>query len=99
MNIKVLGTKGCRNCDDLYEKIERLIKEKNYEDITASKVSSVVEIANYKVTKVPGLVVDDMLVLEGIVPSTEDLIKLIENKEIEDNVVNEAKCCDGACRF
>ena len=98
MNIKVLGTKGCKNCEMLHQKLEKLIEEKQY-DASLEKVTSINDIAKYKITSIPGLVIDEKVILEGIVPKNEDLEYIIENGKVKENIVNEAECVDGFCRF
>lgn len=75
MEIKVLGT-GCPKCKTL-EKLTREVVEQNGIDATVVKVDDIVAIMNYGVISTPALVVDELVVIKGRVPSAEELKKLL----------------------
>ncbi len=79
MIIKVLGSVGCVNCEELYNKLDKIIKERNL-DIELKEVTSILEIVKYKVKEIPALVIDEKVVCEGIVPSDEEIDCFINGK-------------------
>ncbi len=63
MEIKVLGT-GCAGCKDLYETVERVIKELSLDAIVA-KEEDLMKIMEYNVMILPALVVNGKVVAKG----------------------------------
>ncbi|MFW2514148.1 thioredoxin family protein [Demequina sp. SO4-13] len=75
MNIKILGP-GCRNCVAL----ERVTREAIADlGLTAEveKVTDYAAIASYGVMTTPGLVVDDVVVIAGRVPTASRVRELL----------------------
>lgn len=66
-NIKVLGT-GCANCKSTVALIEAVAKEKQVH-ITLEKVEDLPSIMGYGVMSTPGVVIDDVVVHAGGVPT------------------------------
>ncbi|MEI6346505.1 MAG: thioredoxin family protein [Bacteroidota bacterium] len=79
MNIKVLGT-GCSNCKTLEKSVYNALAEMNY-SATVEKVEDIQKIMGYGIMRTPGLVIDEKVVLSGKVPSTKELIELIEKNK------------------
>ncbi len=75
MEIKILGS-GCRNCQKLYDNTKSAIEELNIEG-NILKVTDFMEIAKYKVMRMPALVVDEKIITSGMVPSKEKIIELL----------------------
>lgn len=75
MEIKILGT-GCTKCKTL-EKITREVVAKNNINATITKVEDIIEIMKYNVMTTPALVVDEKVVMKGIIPSTDEILKLL----------------------
>ncbi len=69
MEIKVLGT-GCAGCKDLYETVERVIKELSLDAIVA-KEEDLMKIMEYNVMILPALVVNGKVVAKGKLSSKE----------------------------
>jgi len=65
--IKVLGT-GCANCKSTVALIEAVALEKEVQ-ITLEKVEDLPSIMGYGVMSTPGVVIDDVLVHAGGVPT------------------------------
>lgn len=75
MTIKVLGP-GCMNCRTLERRtIEAL--EKSGIQATVQKVVDLDGIASYGVMRTPGLVIDEKVVVQGRVPTVEQIQELI----------------------
>jgi small redox-active disulfide protein 2 len=75
MEIKILGT-GCSKCKTL-EKITREVMNKNNIDATVIKVEDIMEIMKYNIMTTPALVIDGKVVTKGIIPSEEEIKKLL----------------------
>ena len=78
MNIKVLGS-GCAKCRTL-EKVARRAVEETGIDATVTKVEDIAEIMKFGVMVTPALVIDEKVVLKGVVPSVKDVIKIISHE-------------------
>ncbi len=74
--VRVLGP-GCRRCDTLYERVERVLGEMGRAEVGAEHVKDPDEILNYGPILTPALVIDDLLVLSGRVPTESALRELL----------------------
>ena len=75
MEIKILGP-GCPNCRTL-DKITREVVEKNAINAKVTKVEDIMEIMKYGVMSTPALVVDEKVVIQGRVPSADEIKQLL----------------------
>jgi small redox-active disulfide protein 2 len=75
MEIKILGT-GCAKCKTL-EKLTRDVVSNNEIDATVIKVEDIMEIMKYNIMTTPALVIDGKVVTKGIIPSAEEIRKLL----------------------
>jgi len=75
VNIKILGT-GCARCNAL-ENLTRKAVEELKIDVAVEKVGEIEKIMEYGVMRTPGLVIDDKLKLEGVVPTLTELKMMI----------------------
>jgi small redox-active disulfide protein 2 len=75
MIIKVLGS-GCPNCKTLESRTREALKELGM-DALVEKVTDYQQIASYGVMRTPGLVVDEKVVLSGMVPPVEKLKEVL----------------------
>lgn len=73
--IKILGT-GCPKCKTLTVVVEEVVSE-NSIDATIEKVEDIMEIMKYDVMTTPALVVDEVIVLKGRVPSKSEVLTLL----------------------
>jgi small redox-active disulfide protein 2 len=79
MNIKILGT-GCPKCKML-EKVTRQAVDELGIEATIEKVEDIVKIMAYNVMHTPVLVINEKIVLKGIVPGVSQVKEiLIQNK-------------------
>jgi len=79
MEIKVLGT-GCPNCLTLEKKVRKVV-ENNSIDAEITMVKDIMKIMNYKVMSTPALVVDEIVVSKGRIPSEDELLELFISKK------------------
>ncbi len=63
MEIKVLGT-GCASCKALYETVKQAVAELDIE-ATVIKEEDLMQIMNYNVMSMPGLVINEKVVSAG----------------------------------
>ncbi|MFK5895314.1 MAG: thioredoxin family protein [Pseudomonadota bacterium] len=70
-NIKVLGT-GCAKCKSTVELIKNIANQTNTE-INLEKVEDPPQIMAYGVMSTPAVVVDDVVVHKGGIPSREQI--------------------------
>ncbi|MBP7632324.1 MAG: TM0996/MTH895 family glutaredoxin-like protein [Acidimicrobiales bacterium] len=75
MHVKILGP-GCKNCADLEARTRTALGELGV-DAEITKVTDVVEIAQYGIMRTPGLVVDDQVLASGRVPSPTHVRELL----------------------
>lgn len=71
MEIKILGS-GCTKCKSL-DKITREVVEKNGINATVTYVEDIMEIMKYGVMSAPALVVDEKVVVNGRIPSSDEI--------------------------
>lgn len=76
MNIKILGT-GCPNCQLLEMNTKEAIKQMGKE-ATIEKITEIQDIMSYGIMSTPALVVDEDVLVAGLVPSVADIKIKIE---------------------
>ena len=75
MEIKVLGT-GCASCKALYETVKQAVAELDIE-ATVIKEEDLMQIINYNVVSMPGLVINEKVVSAGKKLSVGDVKALL----------------------
>lgn len=75
MNIQILGT-GCPKCKKLAEHAEAAAKALQL-DFELEKITDISQIISFGVMTTPALVVDGEVKLLGMVPSVEELKKML----------------------
>jgi len=75
MLIQILGT-GCAKCTKLAEAAEEAAKQTGG-DYMLEKVTSISRILDMGVMTTPALVVDGIVKCSGIVPSVEQIVKML----------------------
>jgi len=80
MNIKVLGP-GCINCKTLEARTRDALNKLNIE-ATIEKVIDYSEILSFGLVRTPGLIIDNKIVVQGSVPTVEQLQNLIKQQII-----------------
>ncbi|MDP1676225.1 MAG: thioredoxin family protein [Bacteroidota bacterium] len=75
MIIKVLGS-GCMNCKTLEQRTVDALKNLNI-DAAIEKVTDYQQIATYGVMRTPGLVVDNKVIVQGRMPTVEQIQELL----------------------
>lgn len=75
MEIIVLGT-GCPNCKTTYDRVAKVIEGMENKP-TLRKEEDILEIVKYNIMSLPAVVVDGEVVIKGIVPSEEEIRKVI----------------------
>ena len=73
--IKILGT-GCPKCKTTTAVVTDFVKENNI-DAEVIKVEDIMKIMEYNVMSTPAVVIDEIVLIKGRVPSKEDLAKLL----------------------
>jgi small redox-active disulfide protein 2 len=82
MNIQILGT-GCAKCNDLYEKVKKLVEETN-PIATVTKVEDIMEIMKFGVMTTPAIVIDGTIISQGSIPKESEIIDwLSKNGKID----------------
>ena len=81
MKIEILGS-GCKRCDQLYENTQNAVsKVKSSAEIKVEKIADVNHFAKMGVFMTPGLVIDGQVITTGKVPSTNEIVNMIEEKQ------------------
>ena len=73
--IKVLGT-GCPKCQSMTNVVKEVVSENNI-DATIEKIEDIMKIMEFNVMSTPALVIDDVIVIKGRVPSKEEVLTLL----------------------
>jgi len=76
-NIKVLGT-GCANCKTT-SKIIKEVADRLEIAINLEKVEDIQDIASYSIMSTPGVVIDNVVVHAGGIPSQADVEQWLQN--------------------
>jgi small redox-active disulfide protein 2 len=76
MVIKVLGT-GCAKCKTL-EHLTKEVVEMLAIDAEVQKVEDIMAIMAYNVMTTPALVINEIVVLRGKIPSKQELIEIVK---------------------
>lgn len=71
LNVKVLGS-GCANCKRLEERIRKVVSERGLA-AEIEKVTDYAQMMRWKIMATPGLVVNDVLVATGRIPSEDEI--------------------------
>lgn len=75
MNIAILGT-GCPNCQKLEQNTRQALKELKV-DAKVDKITDIQKIMSYGIMSTPAIVADGKVVSYGLVPSVEEIKKLL----------------------
>jgi len=73
--VKVLGP-GCSKCKTLFQMTNDIVTENNF-DVKVEKVEDIMQIMAYR-AMTPSIVINEKLVINGRVPSKDELKKQIE---------------------
>lgn len=73
--IKVLGP-GCAKCKKTYDVVEKVVRGSGL-GITVTKVDDIAEMMSYNIMSTPAIVVDEIVVLRGKVPSESEVRSLL----------------------
>ena len=73
--IKVLGT-GCPKCQSMTNVVKEVVSENNI-DATIEKIEDIMKIMEFNVMSTPALVIDDVIVIKGRIPSKEEVLTLL----------------------
>jgi len=75
MDFQILGP-GCMNCKKLAENTEAAAKELSIQ-YELFKVSDIAAITGFGVKRTPALIADGKIVVQGRVPSVDELVSLL----------------------
>lgn len=80
MEIKILGP-GCPKCKTLEKITKEVVAENNF-NATVTKVEDIMQIMSYNIIATPALVINEKVVIKGMVPSKEEIKKQIEKAQM-----------------
>jgi len=95
MNIKILGT-GCPNCQKLEANTKQALKELELE-AQMEKITDISEIMSYGIMSMPALLVDEKVLMAGIVPSVKQIKEALINNQLSAKNPVGACSCGGSC--
>ena len=79
MTIKILGS-GCPNCKQLEKNTNEALRQLNI-NAEVIKITEISGIMNYGVMSTPALVIDEKIATYGVIPSVEDIKKLLTKND------------------
>ena len=95
MNIKILGP-GCPNCQKLEANIKQALEELKLE-AKVEKISEIQDIMSYGIMSTPALVVDDAVLVAGMVPDVKQIKEALENHKASTSKPAGTCSCGGNC--
>jgi small redox-active disulfide protein 2 len=95
MNIKILGT-GCPNCQKLESNTKQALEELKMEAVV-EKITEIQDIISYGIMSTPALVVDDAVLVVGMVPDVKQIKEALKNYKTSTNKPAGACSCSGNC--
>lgn len=72
MKVKILGT-GCTRCNTLEQKVRKII-ESHHIEAEVKKISDISEMISYGIVRTPGLVINEQLKSNGVIPKDEQIL-------------------------
>ena len=76
MEIRILGS-DCSKCNTLYRLVSQVVSE-NEIKAEVIKTGDIAKIMEYKILSLPALVINDKVVSEGILPTKNEILNLID---------------------
>ena len=76
VTVKILGT-GCKKCESLEQKVKEVAAQNNIE-AQFEKVTDIQEIMKYGIMMTPGLVVNEKVKCNGIIPKDDQIISWLK---------------------
>lgn len=73
LNVKVLGP-GCANCKRLEERVRKVVSEQSVQ-AEVEKVTDYGQMMRWNLMQTPGLVVNDVLVASGRIPTEDEIAR------------------------
>lgn len=95
MKIKILGS-GCPNCQKLEANTKQALEELKLE-AKVEKISEIQDIMSYGIMSTPALVVDDAVLVAGMVPDVKQIKEALENHKTSKDKPAETCSCGGRC--
>lgn len=77
MEIKVLATKGCANCNAFYENVCKAVEAGQF-NVTVTKIDDLMAILSYKVLSMPALIINEKVVHYGKKLSVEEIKQMLD---------------------
>lgn len=93
MVIKILGS-GCANCKRLESNVRKAVEDSKI-DVVIEKVTDMGLIIGYGVMSTPALVVDEVVVSYGVIPTVVDITDMILKKDNSAPESPAKKSCSG----
>ncbi len=78
LKIEVLGP-GCPKCDNTYDKVRQALNDLQME-VELVKITDVFQIMDRGVNLTPALIIDGKVVLEGRVPTVEQITEILREQ-------------------
>ena len=95
MNIKILGI-GCPNCQKLEVVTKQALEELKMEAVV-EKITEIQDIVSYGIMSTPALVVDDAVLVSGMVPSVEQIKEALQSYKVSKNKSTGTCSCGSGC--
>ena len=89
--VKILGT-GCPKCKITTAIVTEVVKD-NKLDATVVKVEDIMEIMEYNVMTTPAVVIDEVVVIKGRVPSKDEIFELLKTENLDSDISDESTSC------
>jgi small redox-active disulfide protein 2 len=82
MKIQILGT-GCAKCNDLYERVKKVVEANCSCNTTVTKVEDITEILKFGVMTTPAIVIDGKIITQGSIPKESEIKEWLSSGKID----------------
>jgi len=94
MEIKVLGP-GCPSCKELHENVLKAVGDNK--EIKVEYITDINALIEAGIMASPALLIDEIILSVGRVPSEEEIKGYIEARKNNDNTISSGCSCGGCC--
>lgn len=78
MKVEVYGSEGCKKCNQLKDRVEKVVNKMGLENVEVEKVEDQIKMAQKGIMSTPAIAVDDEVKIKGEVPGEKHIANLLK---------------------